>query len=360
MPPGSSRRRLARPVADAPIDDLLARTDDLAKRWLIALLEQTELDATPAILGGGLTADGPALCDAVLRALADDHELRRLEPDGAVAELAARVGQLSGAASPAGAARGVEALRRTVWAALREELRRPDPDQVSELAERLALVCDTLLAAALESPAVEPPPPRHASAEPVAAPPPAEHPPVPAEPVGAPQPATPPPRVSVEPPPPVRAEPVVARSAAGRPHALWVAALEDEISHADGLPLSLLLAELEDAERILAAASSVEADATFELFAKAMRGVVRGQDILVRETDARTWIIARGTGRLGAVSLGTRVAEAVGAARWRGAPLTATVGLAVLGEDGRTSTELIEAAEEARFAASASGTDVAR
>jgi hypothetical protein len=33
----------------------------------------------------------------------------------------------------------------------------------------------------------------------------------------------------------------------------------------------------------------------------------------------------------------------------------ASVGFAVLGEDGRTPAELIEAAEEARFAASAGG-----
>ncbi|MGH2876010.1 MAG: hypothetical protein ACRDNJ_05425, partial [Solirubrobacteraceae bacterium] len=44
---------------------------------------------------------------------------------------------------------------------------------------------------------------------------------------------------------------------------------------------------------------------------------------------------------------------------WRGAPLTATVGVAVLGEDGRTSGELMEAAEEARLDAAAGGVDVA-
>jgi hypothetical protein len=37
-----------------------------------------------------------------------------------------------------------------------------------------------------------------------------------------------------------------------------------------------------------------------------------------------------------------------------------TVGVAVLGEDGFDSTELVEAAEEARFVAEASGITVAR
>jgi hypothetical protein len=342
MPPGSQRPRRARPVADAPIDHLLGQTDDLAKDWLIALMEAAELSEISALLGVGLTGEGPALCGAVLRALADDHELHRLQPDGVQRELAARVGELCGATTPTAVARGIESLRRTVWAALREELHRPEPDLVAELAERLALICEELLAAALDRLAAgvdaevdsfvprepsEPIEPSAPSAEPVASPAPPE---------------------SFEPPAPTR------------PGSLWVAALEDEISATDGVPLSLLQAELEEAERILAAETPAGASATLDLFAHAIRGVVRGQDILVRETDTRIWVIARGTGRLGAVALGTRMAEAVGEARWRRAPLTASVGLAVLGEDGHSAVELIEACEEARFAASASGTDVAR
>ena len=358
MSSGSHRRRRARPVADAPIDQLLGRTDDLAKNWLIALVEAAELHEVSALLAVGLAADGPALCEAVLRALADDHELRRLEPDGAQAELAARAGELCGASTPTAAARAVEALRRTLWRALREELHRPEPELVAELGERLALVCELLLEAALD---------RLAGGREVVVgegamgaftPAPPFEPPLPAEPVVPPE--TSAPAEPVVPPETFAPAEPVAPAPTGRPRALWVAALEDEISVADGLPLSLLQAELEDAERVLAAETPAGAEATFELFAQAVRSVVRGQDILVRETDTRIWIIARGTGRTGAVALGTRVAEAVGEARWRRAPLTASVGLAVLGEDGQSATELIEGCEEARFAASASGTDVAR
>jgi hypothetical protein len=46
------------------------------------------------------------------------------------------------------------------------------------------------------------------------------------------------------------------------------------------------------------------------------------------------------------------------APEWRGAPLAVTVGIAVLGEDGRDPERLIEVAEETRFAASASGVSV--
>ena len=78
--------------------------------------------------------------------------------------------------------------------------------------------------------------------------------------------------------------------------------------------------------------------------------------MLACETDSRAWIIARDTGRAGAQALGSRIAVTVpGQESWRGAPLTVSVGLAVLGEDGHNASTLIEAAEQTRFAAEASG-----
>src|ERR1700733_14194285 len=110
MPPTPPRRRRARPVADAPIDALLPRVEDLAKGWLVALLEQAPLDDAPAILATDLSRDGPRLCDAVLRAISDDSDLRRLEPGGALRALAGRAGELAGARAPAAVARAVDAL----------------------------------------------------------------------------------------------------------------------------------------------------------------------------------------------------------------------------------------------------------
>src|ERR1019366_6923593 len=92
------RRRRARPVADAPLDALLLATDDLTKGWLLALLEQAPLDGAQSL-------------EAVSRA--------------------------------------VDALLAVLWSALRDELRTPDPDQVSELAERLALIGELVRGAAL-------------------------------------------------------------------------------------------------------------------------------------------------------------------------------------------------------------------
>jgi hypothetical protein len=144
---------------------------------------------------------------------------------------------------------------------------------------------------------------------------------------------------------------------------LWLSALGDEVrgSGSGGRPLSLLLAELEDADRVLASTSPERAGMAFGDFVAALRRVLREQDILVCEDDARAWVIARETARAGAHSLGARIAEAVGeTSSLNGVPLVACVGVAVLGEDGESPDELIEAAEEARFSASARGIEVSR
>jgi GGDEF domain-containing protein len=394
MVPGPPRRRRARPVADAPIDALLAHTEDLAKGWLLALLEQAPLDEAPAILGGDLPRDGPRICEAVLRALADDTDLRRLEPGGALTPLASRVGELVAAGTPEAASGAVDALQAVIWAGLRDELRSPEPALVSELAERLALVSEQLRVAALRRVA-EGDGPRRETSPMHLAPPPASDPEAGAsgsepdpegterrEPSSVPggtearegssvseaaeerQPR-PRPQATEERPPQPRLEERQAQprpeAAGGTSQALWIGALEEEIQRATGSPLSLVLAELEDADRVVAVESAAEAGVTFGEFAQAVRSAVRRQDILVCESDTRAWIIARDTGRTGAQALASRIDQALRERRpWRGAALSAGVGVAVLGEDGASSAELMDAAEEARFAATAAGIGVIR
>lgn len=421
MLPGAPRRRRARPVADAPIDALLSRSEDLAKGWLLALLEGAPLDDAPRILAAELTRDGPRVCDAMLRAIADDADQRRLEPGGALAPLAARVGELAGATGPEATSYAVDALQGVVWAALRSELRDPDPELIAELAERLAQVSELMRAAALRvavagaeggargpalaavppapqverppAPAQEPPPAARAESPASEAPhaPPSEPPPPVAttrapipppqppparppevEPEVAPRPSTPqtwgPPETSSLPQmsglPQTSSLPQTwggTQRPSPTPDALWVGALQEEIQRTSDAPLSLLLAELEDADRVLAVDPETRGATTFSAFAQAVRGVVRRQDILVSETESRAWIIARDTSRPGAQALGARISAAVREAPpWRGAPMAASVGIAVLGEDGRTPQELMDSAEESRFAAAANGVDVIR
>jgi GGDEF domain-containing protein len=378
MKPGPPRRRRARPVADAPIEALLARGDDLAKGWLLAVLEDAPLEAAPSIMAGDLPRVGPLICAAMSRSLSDERELERFEAGGDLEPLLARAGEVVGARGVQDTVRAVEALQAVIWSALREEISYADSDLVSELAERLALVSDLVRMAALKrsenvasswGEAVAPATPADAPRAPgpearsqALGPEPAHQPPEPTGP--APETAGPPaPEFGRGAEPGSQGLRPAQPTPGVDPSALWLTAFENEIANAaeTGAPLSLLRAELDDADRVLAVEPVGEASATFGRFAQAVRSAVRRQDILVCETESRAWIIARETARAGAQALGARIAHAVGqAGPWRGAPLRVSVGVAVLGEDGNDSATLVEAAEEAVYAASSSGIGIVR
>jgi GGDEF domain-containing protein len=353
MQAGPPRRRPARAVADAPINQLLARLDELTKGWLLALLEHASLDEAPGILAADLPRDGPRLCEAVVRALGDDADLRRIEPDGQLELLVSRAGQLAGAHTPEASIRAVDTLEAVIWSAVRSELSDADPDLMAEIAERLSRVAGLVRTATLRG---------ATSTTTVTAPgtPPGTY----VRPLPDPQrPSSP----GVEPDrpqpsahrPPEPQDPDVVEG----DEQVWVGVLDRELTRAQrsGSPLSLLLLELEEAERVLAVEPPGEAAATFGRFAQTVRGVMRRQDILACESDARAWIIARDTERAGAQALAARTAGSVRMAQaWRGAPLTVSIGVAVLGEDGADSEELIDSAEQARLAAAAEGVGVFR
>jgi hypothetical protein len=366
MERGVPRRRRPRPVVSAGFESLLSRSEELAKGWLLALIEDAPLEAAAAILAGDVAGDGPRICDAVVRAIYDEADLRRIERDGVLEPLASRVGELAGAGDVVAAAHAVETLKDVVWGALRRELGPDDPELLVEAAERLSLVTELVRSAVL----------RHGAAG--------------DGPVDRPE-RRAPLRVAADPPgrargpldrrgvPGLEETQGPVRVTGGAAHGgsfeagradngqrareperdpLWVGALRDEIVRAGRarVPLSLLLVELEEAEKMLAIEPQAEVSATFGRFAQAVRGSVRRRDVLACETDSRAWIIARDTGRAGAQALGSRIAVTVpGQGSWRGAPLTVSVGLAVLGEDGHNASTLIEAAEQTRFAAEASG-----
>lgn len=313
MPSGPPRRRRARAVPDAPIDALLARSEDLAKGWLLALLEDVPLQEAPRIVVAELTRDGPRLCEAIVGALGDDDQQLQLAP------LAARIGELAGARSAEEVSAAVDALHAVVWVALRAELDDPHADLVGELAERLAQVTGLARAAALRAH-------DEGSLSPAAA------------------------------------VPVARRVWLGlqrsgeETEAAWIEQVEQEIDRSGGSPLAIVLAELEDADKMLAVETEAGAASAFAAYGEAVRGAVGVGDTVVFETDSRTWIVAPQTGRAGARALGARISAAVAEREpWRGAPMVASIGVAVLGEDGTAAAELIEAAEQARFVASASG-----
>jgi GGDEF domain-containing protein len=324
------------------------RVDELAKGWLLALVEDAPLEDAAAIMAGDVARDGPRICDAVVRAVCDEGDLRRIERGGMLEPLVSRAGELAGADAVEAAAHAVETLRGVVWSALRAELSEDDPGLLADAADRLSLVAEQVRGAVLR---------RHHDGE---------------ESDGQAGRAAPVKIARTNAPADLSAadgssgassgEAADERDASGRGaeegDPLWIDALRDEIVTAGRAraPLSLLLVELEDAERLVAIEPHGEATATFGRFAVVLRSLVRRRDVLAGETGGRAWIIARDTGRDGAEALGTRIATTVPAEEsWRGAPLTVSVGLAVLGEDGDSAAALIDAAEQTRFAAEASG-----
>jgi hypothetical protein len=145
----------ARPVADAPVDELLAAADELARRWALSLIAARPLSDMAGVPLDELAGEAPELCAQLARALSSDGELAQLlEP------VRARGRQGAGRAdSPwvwiarandvASAVRDVELLRRVVWEATLGALRDASVGQVADLSDRLAFVCASLLVAVL-------------------------------------------------------------------------------------------------------------------------------------------------------------------------------------------------------------------
>jgi GGDEF domain-containing protein len=120
--------------------------------------------------------------------------------------------------------------------------------------------------------------------------------------------------------------------------------------------LAVLMVEVEDVEAVFRANASAEATASaFASVAEAAKAAVSAGDVLIRETAARTWIVAPACDATKAHALAGRVTATVRALPlWCGVALTVSVGIAVLDEDGADTTALIDAAEAARSGASAS------
>jgi GGDEF domain-containing protein len=302
------RRRRARALAEIPTEALARRAEELAKGWLVALVEQLPLAAAAAIRTGELASAGPEICATMLRGLTADRELERVASGGDLRELVSRVGELAGARDAAETSNAVEALRAVLWSAVLAELADPDPVLVGDLAERLALVAETVREAALvrfDGSSITP----------------------------------------------------------AREDSEWPGILERAVADARrrGVPLSLLLAELEDAGRVVAIEPSQDVAELFDRFQAIVRRAIRPGDIVAGQEPGRVWVIASATEADDAAELAAGLAAAVASEEpWRGAPLRATIGLATLDEDGSDALGLIEAAEEAAFVSASRGIEVSR
>ena len=339
--PGATRRRCA--------DRRAAGPDRGSDQGLAAGAARARRRSTTrrGILAADLGPTGRALCDAVLRALADDPDLRRLEPGGRSVRWRRAWASWPGRGRrPPRAPRAVDALQRgDLGRPCAAELRHPDPSSCADLAERLALVCDRVLRAASACAG-------HGRSSPV-------------EPVASPPAAARTRARAASPRARRRREPGLAtgwRHSTALARAALGGALEDEIGPARGRPLSLLLAELEDADRVAGGRDRRRGARRRSALRRrgARRRCAARTSSCARPTPGR-WIIARDTGRAGAQALGDpdRRGRAGAGRRWRGAPLSASVGAGGARRGRAHRAELIEAAEEARFAAAASGTGLA-
>lgn len=352
------------PVERAEAELLAGRAQAVAKGWLLTLLERAPLDAVAAIPAAALASEGPAVCAAFARALGSDAELDRLRPAGDLAALAARIGALAGAHDAAGTLAAVDALRACIWAAALDARggRSEDPAPLAERLAEVALVAATTALAAEPAAGEDVRPP---AATPVSAPSGAAEPAGPVRSGTGPELAAPAfhdLRGSVT-ELPQRPAPPAELATPMDDGDLWISTLERHVDRAqrEGGGLALLRVELVDGERLASAATEPYDEAEdrgvpYGRLAQAIRRAIRRQDLVASDRQGRAWVIAPAVGRAGAIALAERIAAGVEhGEHWRGAPLAATIGFAVYGEDGRDSATLIDRAEEAMLAASAAG-----
>jgi hypothetical protein len=154
-------------VAGAPVDAVVARADELARRWAIALILALPVERIGEFPLERFARQAPLLCTQVVRALQSDTELERITAGANGARErspAGRVTEVTGAPDGSAAVEAVEALRGVVWEALLDELRLRGFDQapateVADLADRLAYVCSSALGSSLMRPAQAADPP---------------------------------------------------------------------------------------------------------------------------------------------------------------------------------------------------------
>jgi GGDEF domain-containing protein len=383
----------ARPVAQLPGETLIARADELARRWAIALILARPTDAIGDVPLEELAREAPALCAQVLSALQSDVELERLTgrgaPTGREASAAARrLSAICGAREPAALVDAVEALRGVLWEALLDELSEPPVRLVGDLSDRLAHVCSAMLAVAVDATGTPPLDPTDERVELERQAPSAREPSQSTTVSGAavivdehagagawqsprerrqlwPQPTPAPgsPRFVRERSwttpgpvtPGVRGEIEIRDERREEGAAAWIGSITAQLERfeRDGLPFAVLLVELVDIERLRREEPPEELSQLTAGVEEALSSALgEWAGALTRERPGRFWLLAPATDRSAAARLAERLTRAVGArAGHRGAPLVVAIGVAVCPEDGRQAAALAAHADVGLFAA---------
>ena len=377
---------------------MLARVDALARRWAIALIVERPLDAIGEVPVEDLAREAPSLCRQVIRALESDVELIRLTGDASSsrddgAAEARRLAAICGARDAAAAVAAAEALRGVLWEALLDELQEPSARLLADVGDRLAYVCASALAAALEVPAAcRAGAAAHADSADVvvadgdsAARGPARRSAAGREPLPASAHASgavivdervaagraPVPVLEME------QEPEQARAPsweASRPlgeapsaqieirderrdegPAAWIGSIGAQLERfeRDRLPFAVLLVELAELERLRREQPPEELARLAGRVERALTDALGARSgALTRERPGRCWLLAAETDRAGVELLAERVARAVASqASLSGASLSVAIGTAVCPEDGRQAASLAAHADVGLYAA---------
>ncbi len=372
----------ARPVAELVDDAAPARSQELAKRWVVALLHSRPLTDAGTLPLDELAREAPLLCGQAIRAVQSDIELQRLTGRGAPtgregSAAALRLAAISGSADATALVETVEALRGVLWEALRDELNEQSARQVGDVCDRVAYVCAAMLAAAVEAAAapaagsfsdaadsvIDAPPEQRAQQ--LAGTPSRRHRAVivderagPAVEGASPGPERP---LSWDESPPVppgtRAEIEIhdERSTdSGQGPAAWIRSIGGQLERfeQDRLPFAVLLVELVEIER-------VRSDELLELSGQLERalktaldaGSGAGSGALTRERPGRFWLLAAQTDRAGARDLAERLVHEVASRSGDvSAPLEVAIGAAVCPEDAREAAALAAHADVGLYA----------
>jgi GGDEF domain-containing protein len=141
----------------------------------------------------------------------------------------------------------------------------------------------------------------------------------------------------------------------------WLGAISRRLARRqdDGLPFAVLAVEVDDLDRLLASQAGREVAFALEDAERGLTAELAPADLVVRERLGRWWLTSPDRDGSTARDLGARVAAAISRAQLGGAPLAASIGVAVCPDDGDTLDALAGRADEAMFAARAAGVPVA-
>lgn len=355
-------------MADLPAELLLERADELARRWIVALLRTRPLEAMGELPLAELARQAPALCMQVARALQSEGELARLVEQGGResqdSASAQRIPAIVAATNAEALVRAVEALRGVLWEALLERLSEPSVREVGDLADRLAYVCAAALEAAVAASDTEGGV-ALAESEPSVAPPAA---PALRTAHGGPGAGDAPaargggaqarivdelaggPPVQATTSPRTHAGEIEIRDERGTEGpAAWIGSIGARLEQfaRDRLPFAVLLVELVEGERLSPGAGI----ASLDRFERELGVALGARGSLTRERPGRYWLVMADTDRGAAQHLAERVARAVEAgATDTAAPLRVAVGVAVCPDDGHEASTLAAHADVGLYA----------